>query len=113
MSDFDWAQINACHAAYDTCILLCWWHVLHAWQQHFHISDNAELWSLLKKWIRIDNETDFKTVWARIQQIVPAGFTEYLKETWLKDNVVRMWSGVYRTRRDILTFCDTNMLVEA
>ncbi|KAJ7339802.1 hypothetical protein DFH08DRAFT_704859, partial [Mycena albidolilacea] len=43
--------------------------------------------------------------------IVPAGFAEYPKETWLKDNVVCMWSGVYRTRCDILTFCDTNMLL--
>ncbi|KAF8170157.1 hypothetical protein BJ912DRAFT_997691 [Pholiota molesta] len=33
-------------------LFLCWWHVLHAWQQHFVTSSFPELWDLLKKWIR-------------------------------------------------------------
>ncbi|KAF8213037.1 hypothetical protein K438DRAFT_2168168, partial [Mycena galopus ATCC 62051] len=43
----------------------------------------------------------------------PAAFTTYLKGTWMKNEVVFMWSGVYRTRRSIFVLCDTNMLVEA
>ncbi|KAJ7903943.1 hypothetical protein B0H13DRAFT_1620966, partial [Mycena leptocephala] len=29
------------------------------------------------------------------------------------EKIVRMWSGVYRTERDIFQACDTNMLIEA
>ncbi|KAJ7618887.1 hypothetical protein DFH06DRAFT_909829, partial [Mycena polygramma] len=40
-------------------------------------------------------------------------FIAYLKEYWMKDRVVRMWSGVYRKDRSIFSLSDTNMLVEA
>lgn len=52
MSDRDWAQLNACRWAFiNTILLLCWWHVLHVWQQHFQIRDHPQLWDQLKKWI--------------------------------------------------------------
>ena len=39
MSDRDMAQINACKRVYTAAmILLCWWHVLHAWQQHISVT---------------------------------------------------------------------------
>jgi hypothetical protein len=41
MSDRDLAQIAACSTCYlESTVLLCWWHVLHAWQRHFVISHN-------------------------------------------------------------------------
>jgi hypothetical protein len=123
MMDFDWAQINACKLASvdwkqvdtqrTTFILLCWWHVLHAWQQHFHISLNLELWDLLKKWIRMDDKEEFEAAWAEIQQTAPLDFVSYLVGTWMKDEMKQMWSAVYRGSRNIFEMCDTNMLVEA
>jgi len=45
MSDRDHAQINSCMKIWTTAIVfLCWWHVLHAWQQHLRIGDHPELW---------------------------------------------------------------------
>ena len=36
MTDFDKAQNNAIECCYPKSqLLLCWWHVAHAWQQHF------------------------------------------------------------------------------
>jgi hypothetical protein len=113
MTDFDWAEINACAAVYRAWILLCWWHVLHAWQQHLRIQDHSDLWTLLKKWIRITDEAKFRATWVKIQAIAPPKFTEYLKNTWMPDRIVRMWSAVYRTEQSIFEACDTNMLVEA
>jgi hypothetical protein len=114
MSDFDRAQINACAAVYATTwILLCWWHVLHAWQQHFKISDHPELWELLKRWNRMTNRTDFDAAWIKIQSIAPESFIEYLRTYWMPQDVVWMWSGVFRTMRNIFEACDTNMLIEA
>jgi hypothetical protein len=113
MSDFDWAQINACWDVYHSLILLCWWHVLHAWQQHFHISQNPELWELLKKWVRMTREDEFNAAWAEIQRIAPPKFVVYLKQYWMPAHVVRMWSAVHRKDRTIFECCDTNMLIEA
>ena len=113
MSDFDWPQINGCTAAYSSLILLCWWHVLHAWQQHFHISTHPDLWTLLKKWIRITEQAAFNAAWNKIQTIAPDTFVAYLKQYWMKDQVVRMWSGVHRNPRSLLEESDTNMLIEA
>ena len=60
MSDFDWVQINSVRLWYtESQLLLCWWHVLHAWQQHIIISHYRELWELLKKWIRLTEESEF------------------------------------------------------
>jgi hypothetical protein len=113
MSDFSWPQINACIDVYLARILLCWWHVLHAWQQHFHISQNAELWELLKKWIRITEQLEFEATWLKIQRMAPEGFMKYLEQYWMSPQVVKMWSAVHRTPRTIFELCDTNMLIEA
>jgi hypothetical protein len=113
MSDFDWPQIHACSVVYLAFILLCWWHVLHAWQQHFRISDHPDLWELLKRWIRMTNKPEFDAAWIKIQAIAPRSFVEYLSKYWMTEHVVQMWSGVYRTARNIYEACDTNMLIEA
>jgi hypothetical protein len=120
MSDFDWPQINACIDIYEETyrwnlevyrrdfILLCWWHVLHAWQKHFHITSHPELWDLLKRWIRMTDLDDFNTVWAKIQAMAP---TKFVESYWMLPQVV-MWLAVYRKDRSIFELCDTNMLVE-
>lgn len=52
MSDKDRAQMNAIQLVYpDSQLLLCWWHVLHAWQKHFVTSQHPKLWALLKAWV--------------------------------------------------------------
>jgi hypothetical protein len=113
MSDFDWAQINACKIVsvdwkrinneQSSFILLCWWHVLHAWQQHFHIPQSPELWELLKKWIRMENREDFDKRGTRSSGRRRINkFVEYLEDTWMKDEVVAMWSAVYHGSRSIL-----------
>jgi hypothetical protein len=56
---------------------------------------------------------DFNAAWAKIQEISPASFVEYLKGTWMSDQVVKMWSAVHRKNRTINELWDTNMLVEA
>ncbi|KAJ7611273.1 hypothetical protein FB45DRAFT_844073 [Roridomyces roridus] len=114
MSDFDWAQINACAAVFTLAIiLLCWWHVLHAWQQHFHISLHPELWKRLKQWPRVSDEAEFWVVWSEIQQLAPPSMVSYLEKTWMPERVRRMWSGVHRVGRSILDNSDTNMHVES
>jgi hypothetical protein len=121
MSDFDWPQINTCLDAYRNSlednrralVLLCWWHVLHAWQKHFHTTLHPELWDLLKRWIRMTDFADFNAAWSKIQEISPASFVEYLKGTWMSDQVVKMWSAVHRKNRTINELWDTNMLIEA
>jgi hypothetical protein len=124
MSDFDKAQINACRTASTECaaqlrasyvsfILLCWWHVLHAWQQNIRTSQHPELWELLKKWLRMVDEAEFEATWLKIQEIAPPKFIEYLEDYWMSPDVKFMWSGVFCKGRNIFDACDTNMLVEA
>jgi hypothetical protein len=48
-----------------------------------------------------------------LRNIAPVSFVNYLKKYWMLEKVVRMWSGLYRTERDIFEACDTNMLIEA
>ena len=45
MTDFDKAQINAIRNRHPESkhVYLCWWHVLHAWQQHIVINHYPEL----------------------------------------------------------------------
>ena len=77
MSDFDWAQINSVRLWYtESQLLLCWWHVLHAWQQHIIIYHYRELWELLKKWIRLIEESEFNEYWAKIQSLAPQSFID-------------------------------------
>jgi hypothetical protein len=112
MSDFDKAQINAIRRRYpESQIFLCWWHVLHAWQQHIIISHYPELWDLLKGWIRLTDEAEFNECWTKIQALAPASFVEYLQVYWLP--VWKMWSARERKDRTIFEFSETNMLVEA
>ncbi|KAJ7927049.1 hypothetical protein B0H13DRAFT_1459514, partial [Mycena leptocephala] len=40
-------------------------------------------------------------------------FVQYLTTYWMPENVVRMWSAVYRKDRTIFEACNTNMLIEA
>ncbi|KAJ7605973.1 hypothetical protein DFH06DRAFT_1019876, partial [Mycena polygramma] len=112
--DFDWPEINACTEAYITCVLLCWWHVLHAWQQHLRVSTHPELWELLKRWIRITDKAEFDAAWVTTQnQEGVEDFVAYLAKYWMPEKVVRMWSAVYRTSRTIFEESNTNMLIEA
>ncbi|KAJ7241759.1 hypothetical protein C8J57DRAFT_1084823 [Mycena rebaudengoi] len=113
MSDFDWGQIHSCANVYLAIILLCWWHVLHSWQQHFSIPAYLDLWELLKKWIRITDSAEFEAAWVKIQLTAPEDFVEYLRRYWMPEHVVKMWSAVFRTSRSIFEDCDTNMLIEA
>jgi hypothetical protein len=119
MSDRDHAQINAiCRIYPKSTVLLCWWHVLHAWQQHFHIPDHPELWELLKKWIRVKDTAEFNLTWAEIfrrakEEFSDSKFYDYLHSTWMPENVVKMWSALYRCNRTIFKDCYTNMLIEA
>lgn len=112
MSDKDHAQINAIRAAYhESTVLLCWWHVLHAWQQHFVITSFPELWKQLKKWVRITDRDEFWAAWEEIKKEAPESVISYLRTYWLND--IKLWSAVYRQDRNIFQLCDTNMLVEA
>ncbi|KAJ7730820.1 hypothetical protein B0H16DRAFT_1280607, partial [Mycena metata] len=43
----------------------------------------------------------------------PNEFSGYLKQFWMSEKVVKMWSAVHRTGQNIFEACDTNMLVEA
>ncbi|KAJ6475882.1 hypothetical protein DFH09DRAFT_1469505, partial [Mycena vulgaris] len=43
----------------------------------------------------------------------PESFIVYLKQYWMSERVVKMWSAVHRTPRTIFEACDTNMLIEA
>ena len=114
MSDRDFAQINACIRQFPTAmILLCWWHVLHSWQQHLSISRHPELWTLLKAWIRIEDPVAFEAASKKIQEIAPLDFLQYLREYWLPLKYLAMWSAVYRKGRTVYELSDTNMLIEA
>jgi hypothetical protein len=65
MSDFDWAQLNSIRRRFPKSKhFLCWWHVLHAWQQHFSTQHYPELWEKLKAWIRITDPDKFDACWA-------------------------------------------------
>ncbi|KAJ7468310.1 hypothetical protein B0H11DRAFT_1645644, partial [Mycena galericulata] len=43
----------------------------------------------------------------------PQGFVQYLMDYWMREDVVKMWSAVFRTSRSIFENCNTNMLIEA
>ncbi|KAJ7337628.1 hypothetical protein DFH08DRAFT_964593 [Mycena albidolilacea] len=71
-----------------------------------------ELWELLKKWVRMEEEEDFKQAWREIQRTALSKVVQYLTDYWMPDTVVRMWSAPHRRTRTIFEMCDTNMLVE-
>lgn len=112
MSDKDHAQMNSIKRRYpESRLLLCWWHVLHAWQQHFVTTHYPELWELMKGWIRITDQAEFDSCWVKIQALAPESVIEYLKTYWL--NEPELWSAIHRVKRGVLELGDTNMLVEA
>ena len=112
MSDFDKTQIKVILRWYpEALLLLSWWHVLHAWQQHITTSHYPKLWTLLKGWIQITNKSQFDECWEKIQVLAPASFILYILEYWLP--VWELWSAQERTECNIFELGDTNMLVEA
>ncbi|CAK5284599.1 unnamed protein product [Mycena citricolor] len=114
MSDMDTAQLRTLAKLYlETLILLCWWHVLHAWQQHFNIHAYEELWKKLEGWICITDKTKFWDCWEEIKMIAPVSVVLYLESNYLDEKTLRMWSAIYRQDRSIFEISDTNMLVEA
>ncbi|KAF7371481.1 hypothetical protein MVEN_00002700 [Mycena venus] len=114
MSDNDSAQLGKYRFRYpESLLLLCWWHVLHAWQKHFVITHFAELWDKLKGWIRITDPDKFWTCWEEIKALAPDSVIEYLEEYYMGETTLKMWSAMYRKDRTIFELCDTNMLVEA
>ncbi|KAJ7582338.1 hypothetical protein C8J56DRAFT_792767, partial [Mycena floridula] len=94
-------------------LLLCWWHVLHAWQKHFVITQWPELWTLLKQWVRMMTEAEFSEIWEKIKSpgFAPPSMVEYIAKTWLP--VKEMWSNIYRPHCSVYSQGNTNMLVEA
>ena len=114
MSDFDKGQLNRIGARYpESQRLLCWWHVPHAWQQHFVTAHYPELWETLKKWYHITDEAEFNSCWKKIQSLALDSFIEYINTYWLPDPVKKLWSGIYCKNCTIFELGDTNMLVEA
>jgi hypothetical protein len=112
MSDKDRAQMNSIRLIYpESKLLLCWWHVLHAWQQHFVTSQHPELWALLKAWVRITDQETFDKQWQAIKEIAPASVVRYLEMEWCVDT--SLWSAVACKDCSVLELSDTNMLVEA
>lgn len=94
MSDKDLAQINAMEAVWAAVlVLLCWWHVLHAWQQHFSTKDFPELWELLKQWIRVSDEKEFQEIYRKIKTLAPTSFGKYIDEHWMNCK----WSSLRST----------------
>ncbi|KAL1709711.1 hypothetical protein EV121DRAFT_194582, partial [Schizophyllum commune] len=67
----------------------------------------------MRRWIRITDPGEFNKTWEHIQATAPASLIEYLRVNWMSPDILRMWSGVYRTGRTIFQTCDTNMLVES
>src|ERR1700720_1261908 len=94
MSDFAWEQLNSIVACYpESQLLLCWWHVLHAWQQHFIVAHYPDMG------IRLTNCKEFIDCWMDIQKIAPPSFILYLENTWLKQ--WHMWSATERQNHTV------------
>lgn len=84
MTDRDQAQINAARIVWPLAmILLCWWHVLHAWQQHFAITHYPEAWSALKELVRAPTASVFASVYKKFKSNAPASLIEYLDAEWM------------------------------
>ncbi|KAI5823127.1 hypothetical protein K523DRAFT_317383 [Schizophyllum commune Tattone D] len=112
MSDKDRAQMNAITSVFVlTKLYLCWWHVLRAWWQNFNTIAHADVWALMRRWIRMTSPAEFESTWVKIQEIAPPSVVQYLKENWMGEQ--ELWSAVYRTDRNVYQLCDTNMLAEA
>ena len=111
MSDQDSAQMNAIQHQYiESQLFLCWWHVLHSWQQHLIISHYPALWDLLKKWVRVEEDDEFEVYWTKIKLLAPQSFIEYIETYWLP--VKALWSAVAWKNQMVFELCNMNMLVE-
>jgi hypothetical protein len=104
-------NINPHH--FMSLLFLCWWHVFHAWQQHFNASKFPELWALLKSWIRITDQVEFDSHWEKIKAVAPESVVAYLTRNWLTLDVVKIWSAVYHQGFPIEEKSNTNMLTKA
>ena len=116
MSDRDHGQMNVVQRQYSKSVLyLCWWHVLHAWQQHFVTTQLPKLWELLKKWIRVTDDDEFEAYWMKIGALTPLltppSFLDYITIHWILYKAICL--AVYHKDNTIFKLCDTNMLVEA
>ena len=104
--------MNAIQGQYtESRLLLCWWHILHAWHQHFVMTHYPDLWALLKKWPHITTQEEFDDCWAKIQKLAPESLIGYLRSNWL--NETKLLSAIFRQDQTIFEVCETNMLVEA
>ena len=64
MSDADQGQRNVVsHCYFESQFLLCWYHVAHAWQQHFVISHYRDLCIELKSWYCKTTKAEFDGCW--------------------------------------------------
>ena len=107
MTYFDKAQINAIEHCYtESQLLLCWWHLAHAWQQHFVTAHYKDLWVELKKWYWIATKADFDVCWERIQALAPVSIIKYITQHWLPH--LHLWSTMYREGCSIFEQCDTS-----
>ena len=112
MSDKDHAQMNSIQLVYpESQLLLCWWHVLHAWQQHFVTLQHPEPWSLLKAWVWITDQAAIDMQWEAIKHVAPASVIWYLETNWWAEQ--NLWSVVNCRDWSVLKLSDMNMLVEA
>ena len=111
MLDFDKTQIKVILRWYpEALLLLCWWHVLHAWQQHITTSHYPKLWTLLMGWIQIINKSQFDECWEKIQVLAPASLILYIMEYWLP--VWELWLAQECTDQNMFELRNTNMLVK-
>ena len=112
MSDKDRAQMNAIEAVFpESRLVLCWWHVLHAWRQHFKTQHHEKLWEKLRAWVRVSDVTEFDQYWREIQKLAPESVVTYLETHWMP--IQEKWSAIPRKARSIFSDSDTNMLLEA
>jgi hypothetical protein len=114
MSDRDQVQMNAIKAVYPgSTLLLCWWHVLHTMQMHFHTEEFPELWERVCELVKTSDQSRFDALWGLIQTdpSSPQSFVDYLKHNWM--TILPLWAGVSRKNQLIYQEGDTNMLIEA
>ena len=112
MTDIDKGQINAIwHCYTEAQVFLCWWHVPHAWQDHFITHHFPKLWGILKDWIQLKEDTEFNEQWIHIQKFASLSLIQYFKDHWLP--IGPMWSAQTQKGHTIFEFSKTNMLIKA
>jgi hypothetical protein len=68
MTDRDQAQVNSIWVVFPECrrVFYCWWHVLWAIRTHFNTKEFPELWTRIKDWVRVTDQTEFDACWKYI-----------------------------------------------